>query len=101
MGRSAPDPGALGSLSGSFLQHAVGIVPEPGARQPVLDRVAQLEATMEQWSAGRYRNFSMSSADTADAFPPETVERLRAAKAKYDPDGLFVSNHPVASHPAA
>ena len=29
------------------------------------------------------------------AFPPETVDRLREVKGRYDPDDLFQSNHPV------
>jgi len=52
---------------------------------------------MGPWGAGRYRNFSISSIDAAHAFSPETVERLRAAKAKYDSDDLFRANHPVVS----
>jgi FAD/FMN-containing dehydrogenase len=50
---------------------------------------------MEPWDAGRYLNFSGEELDIGVAFPPETVERLRAAKAEYDPENLFHANHPV------
>jgi hypothetical protein len=95
LSRPAPSGGALDSLPGGYLQFAVGIVPEPGARQPLLDRFAKLEAAMEPWGAGRYRSFSMSPIEAGQAFSPETVARLQAAKAKHDPDGVFLANHPV------
>jgi FAD/FMN-containing dehydrogenase len=92
LSRPAPGGGVLDSVRGSFLQFAVGVVMAPEMRQPVLDRVAQLEAAMQPWSAGRLRSFGLNPVDVADAFPAETVERLRAAKAQYDPENLFLSN---------
>jgi FAD/FMN-containing dehydrogenase len=97
LAREAAGCGALGSVPGSFLQFAVGIVPDPALRDPVLDRVARLEAAMDPWSAGRYRSFSMKPVDAADVLPPATLQRLRAAKANYDPDNLFMANQPVVS----
>jgi FAD/FMN-containing dehydrogenase len=87
--------GAHGSLSGEFLLFGIGVVPDPALREPVLDRIARMEAALEPWGAGRYRNFAMNSIDASESFSPETLERLRAAKAKYDPENLFRSNHPV------
>ena len=40
---------------------------------------------MKPWDAGRYLNFSDESEDIAVAYPPETVERLRAAKSNTTP----------------
>ena len=31
-----------------------------------------------------------------DAFPPATCDRLRAARKRYDPNGLFQANHELA-----
>ncbi len=101
LGRPAVGGGALDSVPGKFLQFAVGIVPEPGLREPVVGRVTQLEAAMEPWNAGRYRSFCTHPTAPEEALPAEACERLRAVKAKYDPDGLFLSNQPVSSHPAA
>jgi FAD/FMN-containing dehydrogenase len=95
MSREEPGCGALGSVPGEFLQFAVGVVPEPALREPVLDRVARLEAAMQPWSAGHYRSFMMSQADPASVFAPEALERLRAVKANYDPDNVFRANQPL------
>jgi hypothetical protein len=92
LGRPAENGGVLDHLRGSFLQFAVGVVMAPEMRDPVLDRVARLEAAMEPWSAGRLRSFALSPVAPADAFAPETIARLRAAKAAFDPDAAFLSN---------
>jgi FAD/FMN-containing dehydrogenase len=95
LGRPVAGGGALDSVPGSFLQFAVGIVPDPALREPVVGRVSQLEEAMAPWSDGRYRSFCMHAAKAEDAFPPQACERLRAVKAEYDPEGLFRSNQPV------
>jgi hypothetical protein len=97
MGRTAPGHGAMNSLPGGFLMFGVGMVPEPAAMAPTKGWLGAMTAAMKPWDAGRYLNFSDESEDIAVAFPPETVERLRAAKAKYDPENLFHANHPVVS----
>ena len=95
MSRSDPAHGAMDRLPGSFLMFGVGIVPEPDAMPPTLEWLGAMRAAMSPWDAGRYLNFSDEEEDIAVAFPPETVERLRAAKQKYDPENLFHANHPV------
>ena len=57
-----------------------------------------MTAAMKPWDAAD-TNFSDESRTSCVAFPPATVERLRAAKAKYDPENLFHANHPVVSDP--
>jgi len=96
MAASDPSHGAMDTLPGSFLMFGVGIVPEPAAMAPTKEWLAAMTDAVEPWDAGRYLNFSDETEDIAVAFPPETVERLRAAKAKYDPEDLFHANHPVA-----
>ncbi len=97
MARTDPAHGAMDTLPGSYLMFGVGIVPEPAAMAPTKEWLAAMSGAMEPWDAGRYLNFSDEVENIAVAFPPETVERLRAAKAKYDPESLFHSNHPVVS----
>lgn len=97
MGRGAPAHGAMDSLPGEFLMYGVGIVPEPAVMAPTQEWLAAMNGAMRSWDAGRYLNFSDESEDIDVAFPPETCERLRAAKAKYDPENLFHANHPVVS----
>jgi FAD/FMN-containing dehydrogenase len=97
MGRGAPEHGAMDTLPGEFLMFGVGIVPEPAALAPTKESLAAMSAAMKPWDAGRYLNFSDETEDIGVAFPPATVERLRAAKSTYDPENLFHANHPVVS----
>jgi FAD/FMN-containing dehydrogenase len=97
MGRGGADHGAMNSLPGNYLLFGVNIVPVPEAMAPSKAWLGAMADTMAPWDAGRYLNFSDEKEDLAVAFPPETVERLRAAKATYDPENLFHANHPVVS----
>ncbi|HEX4307036.1 MAG TPA: FAD-binding oxidoreductase [Solirubrobacterales bacterium] len=97
MAQGDPSHGAMDRLPGEFLMFGVGIVPEPAAMAPTKEWLAAMKDAVRPWDAGRYLNFSDEVEDIGIAFPPETVERLRAAKAKYDPENLFHANHPVVS----
>jgi FAD/FMN-containing dehydrogenase len=97
MAESNPAHGAMDCLPGSFLMYGVGIVPEPAAPAPTKEWLGAMATAMKPWDTGRYLNFSDETEDIGVAFPPATVERLRAAKAKYDPENLFHANHPVVS----
>jgi FAD/FMN-containing dehydrogenase len=97
MARGNPSHGAMDRIPGEFLMFGVGIVPEPAAMAPTKEWLGAMSDAMRPWDAGRYLNFSDETEDIGVAFPPETVERLRAAKAKYDPENLFHANHPVVS----
>ena len=97
MGRDGVDHGAMSSLPGEFLLFGVNIVPVPEAMAPSKAWLGAAMDAMRPWDAGRYLNFSDEIEDIGIAFPPDTVERLRAAKAKYDPENLFHANHPVVS----
>lgn len=97
MGRGGEGHGAMNALPGSFLLFGVNIIPEPAAMAPSRQWLGAMKDAMQPWDAGRYLNFSDEDEDIAVAFPPETVERLRAAKAKYDSENLFHANHPVVS----
>ena len=46
------------------------------------------------WDSGRrYLNFAESRVDPRSIFPVESYDRLKRAKARYDPTGLFLANH--------
>jgi hypothetical protein len=57
--------------------------------------LAALKASLEPYDAGRYLNFSEEHFEMTQAFPAQTVDRLREVKQRYDKDNLFQSNHPV------
>jgi hypothetical protein len=97
MGRGGEGHGARDSMPGSFLLFGVGILADPAEKEPALKRLGDMRAAMEPWDAGCYLNFSDASVDISTSFGAETVERLRAAKERYDPENLFHANHPMVS----
>jgi Berberine and berberine like len=97
LSRAPQDAGALATLPGSFLLFGVGFVPVPEAMTPTRAWLGAMMASLEPYDAGRYLNYSEERFEMTQAFPPETVERLREVKQRYDPDNLFHSNHPVAA----
>jgi FAD/FMN-containing dehydrogenase len=95
LARPAQDAGALTSLPGSFLAFGVGVVPVPEAMTPTRAWLGAFKASLAPYDAGRVLNFSEERFEMSQAFPPDTVDRLRAVKERYDPDDLFHANHPV------
>jgi FAD/FMN-containing dehydrogenase len=93
LSRLESDSGALASLPGSFNLFAVGSTMDPAAVAPTRDRLDQLNAALKPFEAGRYMSFCEEPTDFETAFSAETCDRLRALKAKYDPDDLFHPNH--------
>jgi FAD/FMN-containing dehydrogenase len=95
MARGGDGHGAMNVVPGSFLLYGVGIVPEAAALAPTKTWLQRMDAAMTPWSVGSYLGLSDESEGIGGAYPPETVERLRAAKSKYDPENLFHAAHPV------
>jgi hypothetical protein len=94
--RAEEGSGALATIPGSFNMFAVGSTMDPDAVAPTRDRLGQLTAALEPHEAGRYLSFCEDPTDFDTAFSAETCDRLRLARAKYDPDGLFQANHELA-----
>lgn len=93
--RSPQGAGALATLPGSFLAFAAGFVPVPDAMAPTRAWLGDFKAALAPYDAGMYLNFAEERFEMTKAFPPETVDRLREVKRRYDPEDLFKSNHPV------
>jgi FAD/FMN-containing dehydrogenase len=95
LSRAPQGAGALASLPGSFLAFGAGFVPVPDALAPTRAWLSAFKASLAPHDAGMYLNFAEERFEMTRAFPPETVERLRDVKRRYDPEDLFKSNHPV------
>ncbi|HET6757785.1 MAG TPA: FAD-binding oxidoreductase [Propionibacteriaceae bacterium] len=93
--RSPQGAGALATLPGSFLAFAAGFVPVPDAMAPTRAWLGDFKAALAPYDAGMYLNFAEERLEMTKAVPPETVDRLREVKRRYDPEDLFKSNHPV------
>jgi FAD/FMN-containing dehydrogenase len=53
------------------------------------------DATVHPHTNGLYLSFDSRPERVQDAFPGETLERLRRLKAQYDPDNAFNQNFPI------
>jgi FAD/FMN-containing dehydrogenase len=95
LSRAPQGAGALAKLPGSFLAFGAGFVPVPEAMAPTRSWLGAFKASLAPYDAGMYLNFAEDRLEMTKAFPPETVDRLRELKRRYDPDDLFKSNHPV------
>ncbi|HEX2392504.1 MAG TPA: FAD-binding protein [Solirubrobacterales bacterium] len=93
LARSESGCGALPSLPGGFLMASGAAAMEPAQAQPAREALEALLSTMERHRTGLLLNFCTAPTDLEDVLPAETCERLRATKAKYDPDSLFQANH--------
>ncbi len=95
LSRPAPGPGARETLPGNIAFLSLGVVPEPGADPIVQDELAQVAAAVTPSRVGDYFNFVMKPTDPSEFYDGATWERLRRAKAAYDPTDVFRGNHHI------
>lgn len=94
--RSHPAHGALDRIESPFAVFSVGAAPTPEAAATVTSALALLRADMLPWDSRRTTMNLADGATVADAlFPPDTLQRLRAVKNHYDPNGILLANHPL------
>jgi hypothetical protein len=96
LSRAAKGNGAYASVHGEYMTFGVGIVFDAAGREAVVAQLAMMEEVFEPVDTGRrYLNFTEETCDPATFFGPETVERLRAVKARVDPFEVIRANHPI------
>ena len=92
----SPDHGVLDAIDQPFICFTFGLGFDPAALEAVDRQVRLLIQAIRPWDSGRrYLNFAESRIDPRSIYPVESYERLRRAKARYDPAGMFQANHPV------
>jgi FAD/FMN-containing dehydrogenase len=96
LGRRAPGAGAVSGFDAAYLLYTGGMAPIPEAGAVVREQARALVDALGPWAGGRaYLSFAESTTDPATAFDAAGYARLRAVRARVDPDGLFRANHEV------
>jgi len=97
LARVPENAGALGRLDGAFALFAVGSPMSPELAAAIPPHLARVKATMSPWASEKvYVNFAERPAALRTAYRSDTVARLQAVKAQYDPYDLIQANHPIA-----
>jgi hypothetical protein len=95
-----PDAGALAALDEAFLTNGVGVITAPRASTAINTQLDVLADALKPWDSGvRLTNFVDLPTDARTFYPPETFDRLQEVKRRYDPDNLFLANHPIDPEP--
>jgi hypothetical protein len=96
LSRQAPGGGALAKIDGTYAVFATGFTPTAVLGDEVRAHARALKDALRVWRADHdYYNFVESPAEAAVAFPHASYQRLREIKARYDPDQMIISTHPV------
>ena len=83
-------------LGGALARQATGVTPTSELRDAVHAHAQALEDALGLWRADHdYYNFVETPAEAHVAFPRASYQRLREIKARYDPDQVIISTHPV------
>jgi FAD/FMN-containing dehydrogenase len=96
VGRPAEGGGALSHLDAEYVFVGIGLPMTPEMGQAINERLDAICEALSPWSTGScYFNFADRPTALEEIFAPETLERLRDVKRRYDPDGLISGNHNI------
>jgi FAD/FMN-containing dehydrogenase len=96
LARPAPGESGQPTIEASHLVWAVGATPTPEAAAAVRKDAQAVKAALADWHAGyNYYNAVEVSAPASDVLPAASHKRLQKIKARYDPDQVIISSHPV------
>jgi FAD/FMN-containing dehydrogenase len=95
--RTAPKRhGCVPTIEQPFLLFTFGFAADAEMKAAVERSVEHMLHRFSAWDSGRrYLNFVESRVDALVLFPEASYERLRELRARYDPRGMFVPNHPI------
>ena len=96
LGEPADGAGALSHLDAEYLFLGIGMAMSPEMSEAMNNQIDAVRKALEPWSTGScYFNFADRPTDVEAVFAPETLERLRDVKRRYDPEGLISGNHNI------
>ncbi len=88
--------GAQARMDAGFMAFGVGLAATPEMEDAVASAVRVLKDTLAPWKASHsYYNLAEMPADASEVLPADAYRRLRQVKAKYDPDEMIITAHPV------
>lgn len=96
LARTQAGHGVLSSIDAPYTMFSVGIAPTAQAARSVRAHLDHLHTAMASWTAPRmFMNFAETRRDAAALWSEHGYRRLCQIKARFDPDDLIRSNHPV------
>lgn len=96
LGRPHHGGGVLRQLAGSHAAFFLAVAATPEMATEGAVSAQRAIHALSPWANGRnFLNFSETPTDTATAYEEKAFRRLRKVRAKVDPAGLFLANHPV------
>jgi FAD binding domain len=96
VGEPADRGGALSHLEAEYVFCGIGLPMSAEMGEAITSQINSICEVLEPWSTGScYFNFADRPTDLEAIFAPETLERLRDVKRRYDPDGVISGNHNV------
>jgi FAD/FMN-containing dehydrogenase len=94
--RPKAEHGAVAAFEAPYLAFAVAMLPVPELRQLMVGAVRDFIQAFGPWAHEHtYMNFAEGRRDAKTLWTESAHHRLRRVKAKYDPENLIRSNHPL------
>jgi FAD/FMN-containing dehydrogenase len=96
LARPAPGDLAQPTVEASHVMFATGATPTPEAAAAVRRDAEAAKAAVAAWHASYdFYNEVVTPAPASAVLPAASYRRLQKIKARYDPDQVIISNHPV------
>jgi FAD/FMN-containing dehydrogenase len=92
----SPDHGCVATIDQPFIVFTLGFAADAEMEATAKHSVEDLIDRLASWHSGhRYLNFAESRVDPQLLFSEASYDRLRELRARYDPNEIFVANHPI------
>ncbi|MEK6326853.1 MAG: FAD-binding oxidoreductase [Actinomycetota bacterium] len=96
LGEPANGAGALSHLDAEYVFCGIGLPMSREMGEAINQQIDTICEALKPWAPeSRYFNFADRPTDLEAIFAPETLERLRDVKRRYDPDGVVSGNHNI------